>query len=319
MFTKVLVPLDGSPIAELAIPHAAAVARTFAANLLLFRVIPLRQRGGAAPMDVIDRRLGQAEARAYLDAIASDLRADGLPVDCEVTEGQPAEQIVDALRRHGADLVVLTTHGCGGCTDFPISGTAHKVVSRAGISVLMVPTNERMRPDVLTATYRRILVGLDGSRRGDWALAPAVALARWAGAELVLAHVVQMPEIVEVPVSTELREAADRLVTLNRRAGVRHLKQAQQRLEDSELRVKTRIEVSPRVEESLANLAEVEQADLVVLTAHGTSISTRRYGAIAIQVLTEAQRPLLVAQDVPSLRQESRTQAGHRATAINHR
>jgi len=321
VFTTIVVPLDGSPLGELAIPHAVSVARTFGAKLLLVRVIPVRQRGGAAPLDIIDRRLGHAEAAAYLDAIAQDLRRGGLSVDTKVSEGQPAEKIVEALRSSEADLVVLTTHGIGGCTEFPISGTALKVASRAGISLLMVPTSDTVPlPAEPTASYRRILVGLDGSRRGDWSLGMASALARQVGAELTLAHVVQVPEIVEVPRSVDLREMANRLVRLNRRAAARHLATAKSRLENSVLRVRTRIEVSPRVPETLAALAESEGADLVVLTAHGTSISTRRpYGAIATQVLTEAQRPLLIAQDTPGPLTESRTEhAQQRATAHSH-
>jgi nucleotide-binding universal stress UspA family protein len=321
MFAKVLVPLDGSPLGERAISHAASVAHTFGSTLLLLRVIPVRQRGGAVPLDIIDRRLGHAEAGAYLDAIAADLRGRGLTVETAVTEGQPAEQIVDVLRRHGADLVVLTSHGCGGSTEFPISGTAHKVVSRAGTSVLMVPPPERASSGVPSGTaYRRILVGLDGSRRGDWSLGPAAALARQAGAELLLVHVVQVPETVEEPRSAELREAADQLVRLNSQAAARHLAQVKARLESPELHVRTRIEVSRRIPEALANLAEAERADLVVLTAHGTSITTHGlYGAIAVQVLAEARRPLLVAQDVPSPLEGSRTgHAVQRETAVNH-
>lgn len=321
MFAKVLVPLDGSPLGELAIPHAASVALAFGAKLLLLRVIPVRQRGGAVPMDIIDRRLGHAEAGAYLDALAAELRDRGLTVDSEVTEGQPAEQIIEALRRHEADLVVLTSHGQSGCTEFPISGTAHKIVSCAGISVLMVPAPERAPSGVPSGTaYRRILVGLDGSHRGDWALGPAVTLARQAGAELVLAHVVQVPETVEKPRPAELREAADQLVRLNRQAALRHLAQVKARLESPEVHVRTRVEVSRCVPETLADLAEAERADLVVLTAHGTSISTHRlYGAIAVQVLAEAQRPLLVAQDVPSRVEGARTRhAVRRETALNH-
>jgi nucleotide-binding universal stress UspA family protein len=204
MFHKLLVPLDGSSIAEAAIPHAAAVAATFGSDVLLLRVIPVRQRSGAAPMDIIDRRLCHAEARAYLEAVATDLRAHNLTVETHACRGQPAEQIVEAAHKHDVDLVVLTTHGVGGCTEFPVSGTAQKVISRAPVSVFMVPTSEPAvhAPGTPEGAYRRVLVGLDGSRRGEWALGPAAALARYTGAELLLVHVVPVPETFEEP-STE--------------------------------------------------------------------------------------------------------------------
>lgn len=322
MFHNILVPLDGSPLAESALPHAEALATTFDAKLLLLRVIPLRQRGGAVPMDIIDRRLCQAEAQAYLDALVEGLRNRKVTADTEVVQGQPAERIVEVLRSQAVDLLVLTTHGVGGWTEFPVSGTAHKVISRSPVSVLIVPTSESAPGNaVARQPYKRILVGLDGSRRGEWALGPASILARAAAAELVLAHVVQIPEIVEEPLSVELHTAAEHLIQLNTHAAATHLEDVKSHLESPELRVRTRLEISANVPETLAEIAESENADLVVLTAHGASLSTgRRYGAIALQVLTHARRPLLVAQDAARRLDVQRTApAWRRDTAPNHR
>lgn len=322
MFRAILVPLDGSSLAEAALPHAAAIATAFNAPLRLFRVIPVRQRGGAAPLDTVDRRLGQAEAGAYLDALAGELRDRGLRVETEVAEGNPADRIVESLRALETDLVVLTTHGSGGGSEFPISGTAHKVASRAGISVLMVPTSEGALGSLAPETgYRRVLVGLNGSQRGDWAIGPAATFARHAGAELVLAHVLQVPETVGEASSPEVRRTAEKLVRLNRQAAAQHLEAAKSRLETPGLQVRTRIEVSAHPPEALADLADSEKADLVVLTAHGASASTRRpYGGVALQVLAEARRPLLIVQDAPHALQTPRSrQAQQRAGSLNRR
>lgn len=320
MFRRILVPLDGSALAEAALPHAAALAAAFDARIHLLRVIPVRQRGGAAPLDIIDRRLGQAEAAAYLEGVAVGLRVEGRSVETGILEGHPAEQVVDALHAHEVDLLVLTSHGAGGCTDFPISGTAHKILSRAGISVVMVPTPVDRLARTANGPYRRILIGLDGSRRGEWALAPAAAIARHAGAELVFAHVVQVPETIEEPPSGELRDAAERLVRLNRQAAARHLAEMRSRVEGADLRVRTRLEVSATVPEALAGLAEAEHADLVTLTAHGASASPGRpYGVIAAQMLAEARLPVLIVQDAPR-HAVTRVDAGaQRETALNHR
>ncbi len=322
MFRNILVPLDGSALAEAALPHAEALAAAFGATLRLLRVIPVRRRAGAAPLDIIDRRLGHVEADAYLNALALALRARGIPVETEVVEGQPPDRILESLRAHRHDLVVLTTHGAGGCTEYPISGTANKVVTRAGTSILMLPVSDEAAARAAPGgKYLRILIGLDGSRRGDWALAPVADFARRVGAELILAHIVHVPDVVEEPPSPELHEAVERLVTLNREAAERHLAEAQRRFGSPDLLIRTRIAVSSRVPEALADLAETERADLVVLSAHGASMSTRcPYGAVALQVLTEARRPLLIAQDAPLRAPWARTQrASARATDLHHR
>jgi nucleotide-binding universal stress UspA family protein len=260
----------------------------------------MRQREGAAPLDIIDRRFGQAEAKAYLDAVAAELRDRGLEVDVEVTEGPPADRILAVARSRGADLILLTSHGLGGCTEFPVSGTAHKVISRAGASVMIVPTGAgaaASRP----GPQRRIMVFSDCSLRGDWAIVPAAELARAAGAELVLVHVVQVPEPVgKDPMPPEYHELVKRLVRVNREAAERHLHDAVTRLDGGELRVRTHIEVSPHVAKTLSEVAAREDVDLIVLTAHGAAGSVQApYGGIVAQLLGDVRRPLLVAQDAP--------------------
>lgn len=321
MFHSILLPLDGSVLAEAALPHAEALAEAFDAPIRLLRVIPVRQRGGAAPLDMIDRRLGQAEAGAYLDALAAELQKRGLTVSAEVLEGHPADRIIETVRTRDVDLVVLTTHGQGGENEFPICGTAQKVVARALVSLCVVPTStgahRLARPD---HKYRRVLVGLDGSRRGDWAIGPAAALARHAGAELLLVHVVPLPQTVVEPASPDMLAAAEQLLALNRQAAVTRLAETKAHFEGPDLRVRTRLEVAPEVADVLADVAEAEQADLVVLAAHGSSASTRHsFGAVPMRVLGDVRRPVLVMQDLP--RRHERPFAhdrAHRKTTFNH-
>jgi nucleotide-binding universal stress UspA family protein len=321
MFRTILLPLDGSTMAEGALPHAEAMAEAFGASLRLLRVIPVRQRAGAAPLDIIDRRLDQAEADAYLDTLAADLRSRGRTVDTEVVEGHPADRIVESVRAQAVDLLVLTTHGSGGDSEFPISGTAHKVITRAGISVCLIPNSERAYGGRGTApAHRRVLVGVDGSLRGEWALGPAAQFARHRGADLVLAHVVQIPEIVAEPEDPELHQTAETLVTLNRRAARRRLADAKGRYEGPDLKVRTRVELASPAVEALADIAEAEQADLMVLAAHGASVSMRRpYGAVALQALGEARCPLLIVQDAPRRFAPATTRRSERQTTLNHR
>lgn len=300
MFRTILLPLDGSALAEAAIPWAAEIGEASHATMRLLRVVPLRQRPGAAPLDIIDRRLGQAEAEAYLDALASELARLGLDVELEVTEGQPADRILETMGVNQPDLVVLTTHGTGGMSDFGVSGTASKVISRAGTSILLVPTRGGA-PQARIGGERRLVAALDGSKRCEWAVAAGVELARATDAELVLVHVVPVTEAVGGrPASEEYRSLTTRLAELNRQAGADYLRDVVARLEGQDVRIRTRIEVSSRVAETLVDITEAEQADMMIMAAHGSSTSPNwLYGAIAMQVLAESQRPLLIVQDAP--------------------
>jgi nucleotide-binding universal stress UspA family protein len=316
MFRTILAPLDGSRLAEAALPHVAALARAFDARVVLLRVVPMRRRGGAAPLDMIDRRLEQAEARAYLDALAAELQRDGIAVDVEVTKGHPADRILESMSREPPGVVVLTTHGAGGSSPFRLSGTAYKVISLAGTSVLLIPA---CGDDAPRAGYERVLVATDCSRQSDCALDAGSALARAAGAELVLLHVVALPATVSrTPLTREHRTLVDRLTALNRKSAETWLAGTQARLvAGSDLRVRTRIETAARVIDTLCEVADAERSDLVVLAAHGASTGTDgRYGGLATQALVEARRPLLIVQEVPRVPAEPPRAAAQEETEL---
>jgi nucleotide-binding universal stress UspA family protein len=321
MFRSILVPLDGSALAETALPWAARLAEAFQATVHLLRVVPLRQRPGAAPLDIIDRRLGQTEAQAYLDALASDLSRRGLSVETGVTEGQPADRILELIDQSQPDLVVLTTHGTGGVSDFRLSGTASKIVSRAGTSLLLVPVRGEVAP-AKQAAERRLVVALDGSKRGEWAVAAGAALARATGWELVLVHVCEVPGIAALrPLSAEHGRLVDRLTELNRRCAAAYLAEQAARLEP-DLHTRTRIEVSMHVAQTLVDIAEAERADLMMLAAHGASTGREwLYGGTTMQVMAEARRPLLIVQDAPrrGVPEGGTGSAHHHGHALNQR
>ena len=116
MFHRVLLPLDGSTLAEGALPHGVTLAKTFAAGIKLMRVLETRTRSDAPSLDILDRRFGQAEAAAYLDAVSRELSKQGVAVETSVVEGKPANQILPSLYR---SLSFLSQ------ADQPLGGPAH--------------------------------------------------------------------------------------------------------------------------------------------------------------------------------------------------
>jgi len=141
----VLVPLDGSEVAEQALPHASAMARTFEARLLLLRVVstlrqPLYGLEFLPPVDIpveVTQRLLDS-ARRYLEGVAEGLRREGLPVEVEAVEGLPAEAILRTLARLPAGMVAMTTHGRTGLARWLLGSITEEVVRRAEQPVLAV-------------------------------------------------------------------------------------------------------------------------------------------------------------------------------------
>ncbi|MBX7212857.1 MAG: universal stress protein [Thermoflexales bacterium] len=146
MFTKILVPLDGSVMAEAALRPAAEFARCMGAELILATVhedLPLRYY----PTDagVIQAALDDARADAthYVHAQAELLREREYNAHAVAIEGtNVAAAILDYSEKHGIDLIAMSTHGRSGLTRFLMGSVADRITHSAKVPVLLV------RPDL---------------------------------------------------------------------------------------------------------------------------------------------------------------------------
>ncbi len=144
MYRRILVPLDGSTLAETAIPHAQHLASSSGAKLELIRVALLRfvhapDRNGYVVQEEGDR----AEAESYLERWRRTLMAGGIDVTCQVRGGNVAEEIVEYAAATGADLIVMSTHGRTGARLWAYGSIAEKVLRAAPCSVLVVRSGRR--------------------------------------------------------------------------------------------------------------------------------------------------------------------------------
>lgn len=146
---RVVVPVDGSPRAEDAIPAAAAIARDLGLPLVLLRIVDLTEilRDIRVDHPTIDattdesvwddsRRDVEAAANRHLSALASPLEASGLRVLTRVATGSPAQGILDAVE--STDLIVMTSHGRAGLSRWLIGSVADKLIREAPAPVLLV-------------------------------------------------------------------------------------------------------------------------------------------------------------------------------------
>jgi len=140
MYKKILVPLDGSVLAEKALDHAEKLAETFDAEIILFQVVPFMPiygDPGLAPF-VIDDKQKEAADR-YLTTRAEELKKRGFKVTAVVKTGlQVAAEIIDFATGNGVDLIVMCTHGHSGITLWVLGSVARKVLTRAETPILLI-------------------------------------------------------------------------------------------------------------------------------------------------------------------------------------
>jgi nucleotide-binding universal stress UspA family protein len=142
MFTKMLVPLDGSEIAAKVLPKVVELAKTFKAKVTLFHAC--YSGVGAMAGEASPATIRAEEAR-------NDLKDQGLDADWTCADGVPARQIIAYAQDKGYDLIVLGTHGAGEVAWY-MGGVADKVATHATVPVLMFRTLE-FKPPFLKEVY----------------------------------------------------------------------------------------------------------------------------------------------------------------------
>jgi nucleotide-binding universal stress UspA family protein len=126
MYEKILVPLDRSPAAEVALDHAEALAHKFESMLLLLHVVP--DESAASLPDGV----------GYLDAIRNRLERSGLGAEAAVRVGNAGEEILRYAAQQGASLIVMASHGFMAHEDVLNATVAHEVMQQAHVPILLV-------------------------------------------------------------------------------------------------------------------------------------------------------------------------------------
>lgn len=291
-FRRVMACVDTSALAQKVISHAVAVAKAMEAALTLVRVLEPRPTG-EVPSDPVEWDIRRRLARNHLEQLVQEQRDKAGRIEAEVVEGQPAERICLWGREHRVDLTVLATHGEGGSTEWDLGSTARKVIDGAPGSILLVPPSAS---EARIIHYRRIFVPLDGSSRAESALPLALRLAKAEGAELLLAHVVPVPELTEVgPLEAEDLELRRQLVLRNEHIAHDYLDQIRTRVEKGAISARSLVLCDGDVRSRLARAIVDEAVDLVVLSAQGRSGHFDvPFGSVAAYLIAHAVAPLLI-------------------------
>ena len=152
MFTRVLVPLDGSELAERALPVAQSIAQSSNATIHPVQVVsrlPELEAGRAGSSILVAeleidaaRRLVEgrvARGKEYLGGVAARLEKAGIEVTTAMLEGGAVENIVNYTKEHGIDLVVMSTHGYGGLRRLFLGSVTDRVIRSCEVPVLVAP------------------------------------------------------------------------------------------------------------------------------------------------------------------------------------
>ncbi|AHG92623.1 UspA domain-containing protein (plasmid) [Gemmatirosa kalamazoonensis] len=283
----VLVPLDGSLLAEYAIPFAMSIADRIGAGVELLSV-------HHAPAPALGER--RALLRRYLDATRRRLEAtDAVPVTTSLIDGAPAEMLVAYVRETAPDLVVMTTHGRGGVRRLWLGSVTDALVRHATIPVLAL----RPRPSTITADgnarpeLRRVLVAVDGSPESETVITPLVDLFGTTGMEYTLLHVV--PSLHPLVRTLATPAEYDRDLGVEQRLANAYLQELAERVRPTGLDVAVATRSGEPPARAIVETATEHRADLIALATHGRGPLGRLvHGSVADEVLRTAPSAVLL-------------------------
>jgi nucleotide-binding universal stress UspA family protein len=301
MLRTLLVPLDGSALAERALPYAVRLARVGHGRLILMRAAlgppPRTLDGSEWESDQVD---AVNEAEAYLSKVALDL-AGQVPVECAVLYGRAAGQILQAVSEYNADAVVMATHGRTGLPHLLYGSVTEEVLANSAAPVLALYAQPGQAPEAAFAPYNaRLLVPQDGSANDAPALNAALEMLGEQG-EIVLVGVVPPAEHVEydgdghVLAYLDQQEEARRVEARDYLNGI---------VDDLRAHPGITVKVDVRVGDPASRIALAaieEDVDLIVMATHGrTGIRRAVLGSVAGTVLRSTPTPVLLVHSTSS-------------------
>jgi nucleotide-binding universal stress UspA family protein len=298
---QILVPLDGSALAEQALSCAVMLGQGLSAELVLFRAV-------SVPSDVqavLDQAGPQADAVVtwledqadeYLCGVANSLRNAGLDVLRVVQHGAAAEAIVDYAAQTGIRQIVMATHGYTGLKRWTHGSVAERVLQAAGVPVLLVRAREANAARGLQqpTLCRHILVPLDGSELAEQVLPVVSPIACVLEAEMTLFQVVTTHVLGSF--SSEWYPSVQSTLEIVEQQAKAYLERMAQRLNEEGIETSTAIWTGP-IAESIVEYADTNHTDLIAMCTHGrTGLARWALGSVTDRVLRAAGIPILLVR-----------------------
>jgi nucleotide-binding universal stress UspA family protein len=285
MYQRILVPLDGSELAEVALPYAEELAERLGGEMTLLHVCDS------------DEDPNRHTHEIYVEKMAESMGEKGLKAKPALLFGHVAEQIVDYADAEDIGLIVMATHGRSGIRRWVLGDVAAKVVRATKRPVALVRA-EAGPPKPHDGILRRILVPLDGSKESEVVIPRVEPLASQLKSEIVLLHVIaptyfvySIPgEAVQMPFSPD---DMDRFSS----KALEYLQSVVAALERKGITARAEVAIGSAADEIISMADEID-ADAVAMSTHGRSgISRWAFGSTADKVLHAGNTPVLLVRE----------------------
>ncbi len=289
MNLRILVPLDGSKLAEQVLPHVGSLAKAFSSRVILVNVCESEEtKGGQAcslymysEADRLKEMIGPSKAR----------------VETEIIVGTAAKETLNYAEKADIDLIVMSSHGRSGLMLLPMGSTVDKVLRKVDVPLIIVRANAAPAP-LETGLFTRILIPLDGSERGEAVLPYAAEITRKLESEVILLRVVEAGKHVHTIGGLDYIAYKYEDIQLMKSKAAEYLAQASARFAGTKARVNREVLPGDAAKE-IIQFAMDRECSLIALTSHVHSrLEAWSMGSVTYKILKASSKSVLF---VPAL------------------
>lgn len=283
---NILIPLDGSPLAEQALEMGRAVAEQSGATI---RLVHVRNRYHPIFMEglpVIDEHLQPVQdlhEQSYLEGVQARLQAAGVvDVEVDLLDGSAAPTLASHAVATGSDLIIMTSHGYGGFERFWLGSVAESLLRISEVPLLLQCPQGDAPAGAEPFTCDAILLPLDGSALAEGILAPVEQLAKLMGARVHLLRVLSPQEAAAPPLDTGI-------------TAEHYLQKVAAMLRWKGVVVETELRTHEQPAHAILSVAEEQGVELIAMATHGRGgLQRLLLGSVSNKVLRGSSRPLLL-------------------------
>jgi len=289
MYEKILVPLDGSELAEQAIPYVEQMAQRLRSEVILITV--------CLPGEPLERALTE-----YVERRAEKIQSLGVKTRSLCIEGEPATSIINFAEKNKVGLIVISTHGKTGVSHWPLGSIASKVVQGSHMPVFLVRSSHPGKTPA-DKELRNILVTLDSSRFSEAIIPYVEKLAKSMNSEVTLLRVIESAKLPQLAAYRDREKYEKEFMAKMEREAERYLDKKKTALAGKRIKVNSAFLTGKPVE-TILQYSEEKSFNLVALTTHGFSGITKwAYGSVASKIIEGSPKPvLLVRPPLPALK-----------------
>ncbi len=308
MYQKMLIPLDGSELAEVVFTYAKELAGRLDIDLTLLHIssqttrdfIPMQKAYVKRAADIVKRQAREVQERTLGKAPEKPLKVRG-----ELVTGYPAEEILRYATENDIDLILLATHGRSGLKRWNIGSVAGKVLGASKTPVWLVRAGGEEATPYDKWSSQTLIVPLDGSELAESVLPHVETLAKQRSEKPVEVLLLKVSEPPSIPTyyGPEISGVSLNWGDYIQQETVRRKQSSEEYLAGIEKRIKAdRIKVSSRVIEGKANDEIVDFANkhpesIIIMATHGRSgISRLVYGSVAANLLHGIANPIFMVK-----------------------